>query len=120
MRDYLKDKATFNDLVLPPAWLHGQTETSLSGRIVGYTGDMSKVRARLVGMYGGAMMEAIPDKEGNFSLPANRGIYILMTVIEKGTDPSVADWRELRVTGADTVTVDLSRVRHGQNPWLIN
>jgi hypothetical protein len=62
-------------------------------------------------LYGAEVREAVPDKEGGISFPADPGIYVLVTVVEKVDGAKVADWREVRITGSDVVTIDLSQYR---------
>src|SRR5690349_399274 len=42
----------FRSVTLPVAWVHGQSESRFSGKVVGYKGDLSKVRVRLMALYG--------------------------------------------------------------------
>jgi hypothetical protein len=101
--------AVFRSVTLPVVWLHGQTRSRLSGKVVGYKGELSTVRVRLMALYGSEVMEAVPDRQGSVSFPADPGIYALVTVVDKEHGAVVADWREIRVTGAEIVMIDLSR-----------
>ena len=101
--------ATFRSVTLPVAGVHGQAKSSLSGRVIGYKGNLSTVRVRLMALYGTEVREAVPDKEGGISFPADPGIYILVTVVDKEDGAAVADWREVRITGSNVVTIDLSQ-----------
>ena len=102
---------TLCTVMLPVVWLHGQKESSLSGKLRGNSSDISKVRIRLVALYGGEIFEGVPDRVGNFVLPANPGIYTLMTVIDKEREPVIADWRVVHIKRGEAVnvTVDLAR-----------
>ncbi len=93
------------------ARIHGQERPALIDRVTGHKGNLSAVRIRLVPLYGSDVVEAVPDKNGGISFPADPGIYVLVTVIHKGHGAVVADWRDIRMTGTRTVTIDLGNYR---------
>ena len=106
----------FRSVTLPVAWMHGRTEPRLHAQVVGYQGDLSSVRVRLMALYGSEVMEAVPDREGAVSFPASAGIYVLVTVVDTKLGATVADWREIRVPNAATLMIDLSRHRDQLRP----
>lgn len=97
--------------MLSLGYLHRQVPPRLTGKLLGYRGRRSLVRIRLIAMYGSEVTETLPDAAGNFQFPARSGIFILMTVIDRDQDPFVADWRQIRIQGPVSVTIDLSQSR---------
>ena len=95
-------------VLLPVAPLHGQTFPTLSGQIAGFRGDPMRPRIRLVPMFGADVKEVHPDEAGRFSFRFDPGPYVLMTVIDSESGPTVADWRQLTLIGTRDVTIDLS------------
>ena len=99
----------FRSFALAVAYLHGQMESTLSGKVVGYKGDLSTIRVRLMAaLYGCEVVEAVPDRGGIISFPVDSGVYALITIVDQVHGPKVADWREIRINGAETVTSDLT------------
>ncbi len=96
--------------MLPVAYIYGQTVPNLSGKIVEYHGDLSLLRVRLISMYGSDVQEARPNEGGNFDFPVDNGSYVLMSVIDGEGGPIVADWRNIRIQGRQSVTIDLGKL----------
>ena len=106
--------SVFRSVALPIAPPHGSLESSLTGTVRNYDGDIRSVRVRLMGLYGDELYESVPDEQGSFKFPVDEGVYLLVIVadVEKGlaiidTQPVVIPYGK-----EQTVTVDLKE-KHG-------
>ena len=97
-------------IALPVAPLHGQRSPVLSGRIMGWRGNPMALRILLVPILGTELEQMHPDNHGSFSFRSDPGPYMVITVIDSTSGPRIADTREIIVTEAQEITIDLSKV----------
>lgn len=94
-------------VALPIAKMHGQRTASLAGTIRNYDGDTSRLRVRVVSLYGNELREARIDERGSFSFPVDEGLYLLMTVADVEEGIAMIDSRAVRLSGQQTIEIDL-------------
>jgi hypothetical protein len=103
----------FRSVALPVARLHGQTTSGLTGTVQNYAGNIRDLRVRLMGLYGDALWEAVPDTQGSFRFPAEEGIYLLVLVADLEKGIAIVDTQPVQIPFGEqqTVTIDLKGKR---------
>jgi hypothetical protein len=56
-----------------------------------------------------ALTEVHPNDDGSFTFQPDSGPYVLMTILDGNSGPVIADTRQITVTEARAITIDLGK-----------